>query len=386
MISQQINNFDVQAMNASQMSFTGATNSVRSLSNIGQGLIGSGSAQVGGSGSGSEVAEANVAGTVSNVLGGETSGTKEQEETSNLVGQDGVNRDLYDPEKAAGHLVSGEAKPTELAEYAEKWVGQFTNYGANDEALRQFSNLGVTPNDTNMSSFNNFYQDFVGSNPNSPMGNNSIVLEAGYQNVLSINYSNGTVAYPNLTAGAANSMKNGATAVANAIKQNNQYSSTIRNNVTTAYTQTMGQAHQELNDINSTYSQIYSDNSLAYQNFNNLYQYDATTQSITDIDYQAPEFDFSPYMEQLNTLGSMGHTAQASDLELLFNNYSAANTNLVSSMSNYEQSVAMSTSDLINKYNAQATDGIMSANEIQAQYDKGFTNGKIADKVARYFA
>ena len=81
----------------------------------------------------------------------------------------------------------------------------------------------------------------------------------------------------------------------------------------------------------------------------------------------------------------MGYSTQASDLESLYTSYSLANNNLIGSMSNYEQSVAMSTNDLINKYNAQVTDGIMSGEEIQAAYDKGFTNGEVASKVARFF-
>ena len=125
---------------------------------------------------------------------------------------------------------------------------------------------------------------------------------------------------------------------------------------------------------------VFTDNSIAYEGLTSLYQNGtiADGTKLSDNSAVVPEFDYSEYMQQVQNMYGQGYDSMISDyMSACGLNDAPSISPDVMSVQNL-QSTAMSTNELVVKYNSEMTDGILSLSELKAMYEKALSANGIS--------
>lgn len=404
MISEQINNsMKVQVPQGSFINGGIGVGSAQSLSNISKGLIGGNSNNtVGGLGS-SKAAQAEVAGGLSGLLGcreesyslnrvltgGDRILKNESEKFTWTNPADGVNKhigdhgvdELNDYGKDFLHNMVGYSLG---GDYAASFVGTdaahptfatdpipFTNEFRNTVNLPKSPDLGAAfPEDISKAMSNAmtfdpsaFTQTCAPSNFATPASTGVGGME-NYFNTSAMSYF--STPKPNEDS---------------AVTLLNSYQGAINDMGTSIYSQRdsiMAQRDPLLSQRDPLMSLVQDGNSLAYSDLADLYNLNGVGTET----FKVPDLNVDSYLEQ--TYAS--NLAALRQPDAIENYFSDAGTKqgmenlgkfVNMTTGNMGQATAISTDELISKYNSQMTDGILNLNEMKSMYDKAFASGNM---------
>ncbi|MGM9992378.1 MAG: hypothetical protein ACI376_05970 [Candidatus Bruticola sp.] len=360
MISQQVNNgISIQSLQSGQVSFQGKTGVTQALSGISKGLVGAESASASTGSNSSASLEATS--SVSNLLGVNSSDTASS--TDNIT-RANENRQAnsfnpLDPEGNANRDIDGSFSG--ISDYSRDWLESvFSVY--RDENSGQSVAL-----QNYLNSCNSVLSDFVPTKVD--------LFSQQYQNLTGIKPGNGfdpsvsSQSCPMCGSSLSNS-KPGSVAY---------FQSTAPTFSNVEMFLPPAGSFGSKNIVNGDLD-VFGANSIAYEGLASLYQ-----NSFTNINNQSggvsesiPGFDASAYMQQIQDMYGEGYTSMASDyMEAC--GLSSISTDDINAYMQEVRTAAMSTSQLVEKYNAQMTDGILSDSELQAMYEKAVSaNGVFA--------
>lgn len=389
MISQQVNNsVNIQSVQSAQVS--GGTNirATKALGGVTRGLIGVETSVTSGSGS---AAGLQTTGNVSNLLGtnqGESSIATSKPVQQMLQERNEAAFDLKDPLSAANYHVEIKGDNyNSISDYASNWNKKaasaalagtsVTANGQDPTAMRNMTDLMMTPDQATQ-----YYRDVIGiktygSNPS----------------------KNVQVSAPNCfqDGSFAASMDKWHSQVRDNLSSKNSLPSFYTNNATaskglTSYFQNTTPSVSEHKNVFSDYNSMltslesknsftaFTDNSIAYEGLAALYQNGtiADTTKLSDNSAVVPEFDYSTYMQQVQDLYGQGYDSMLADCMTACGGMATPSISPdVMAVQNL-QTTAMSTNELVVKYNDQMTDGILSLSELKAMYDKAFSANGVA--------
>lgn len=420
MISQQVNNNFAVQTNSAQVSFVGNPTPTRELASISSGLTGSSSTSASSS---SAQAGVEVAGGLAGALGQPREGVDREavaqsyksnlertEELREAQAEEAFRQQMADPSLAAGYSISNEGRFEDIAAYSQKWTERITNYtlgstleGGQGDYYQNFQNISVQDFVMDPQQAQNYYQQLTGYsaafNPADSVQScaPSFFTDGSMQsrmtewnNQVLQNLQNGQlyqmpsfvtegVEMPNLnTMGTNSAFRN---TMPNLGWSEEQPYFKTPDEFSQGYdfdTQAFGEDLAALNEryadnLQNMYpamGDLY--NTSAYDNLTALYQ-KGSVSADTKVDDQSqviPEFDMQAYAQSLQGYYSQAYADLAADYASALSTDITENPGLRQIEST--QSTAMSTSQLVAKYNMQQTDGLVSLDELKAMYEKAF--------------
>ncbi|MGM9998243.1 MAG: hypothetical protein ACI38Q_02425 [Candidatus Bruticola sp.] len=360
MISQQVNNgVSIQSLQSGLVSFHGRTGVYRALSGISKGLVGAESASASAGSNSSASLEAT--GSVSNLLGTNSSNASSSADNLTRANENRLNNSFnpLDPEGNANREI--DCSFSAISDYSRDWTESLLSVyrdenSSNSATLQNYLNScssvygDFVP--TQAGQFSQYYQNLTGAKPG-------------------CGFDPGAYSQSCPTCGSSLSgSKPGSVSY---------FQSTLPSLNNTEMSLPPAGSIGSKNGLGDDFD-IFGTNSIAYEGLASLYQndfvnFDNQSFGLTD---SVPSFDTSAYMQQIQEMYSEGYASMASD-------YMAAcglDSNSTYDINSYlqdAQTTAMSTSQLIEKYNSQMTDGILSSSELQAMYEKAVSaNGVFA--------
>lgn len=393
MISQQVNNsVNIQSVQSAQVSGGANVSATKALSGVTKGLIGSVSASsVSGSSAGVE-----ATGSVSNLLG--SSSTSQSEATftrpaqmqQQLQERNEAAFSLKDPQGAANYSIELKGDNYEsISEYASAWTKKAANAalagtsvtanGQDPTAVRSMTDFAMTPEAATQ-----YYKDVIGIKTygSMPSQNVQTCAPSCFQDgslLASMDKWNAQVrtnlASKNTLSSTLTGSKNSTSGLTSYF-QNTTPSVSDQKNAFNDYRYSSMLSSLDSKDSFS----VFTDNSIAYEGLTSLYQNGtiADGTKLSDNSAVVPEFDYSEYMQQVQNMYGQGYDSMISDyMSACGLNDAPGISPDVMSVQNL-QSAAMSTNELVVKYNSEMTDGILSLSELKAMYEKALSANGIS--------
>lgn len=397
MISQQVNNsVNVQSVQSAQFSGGTRVGATKALSGVTRGLIGS---EVTSSGSSSGVG-VEAAGSVSNLLGASSASQSEAtlatpaQMQQQLQERNDAAFDLKDPQAAANYSIELKGDNYDsISDYASAWTKKFANKalagtsvtanGQDPTAVRSLTDFVMTPE-----SATQYYRDVIG------IKTYGSIPSRNFQTCAPSCFRDGSLLASmdtwNAQVRSSLASRNGSFGSLTGIKTSSGLTSYFQRttpslsdqkNVFSDYSYS-----SMLSSLNSKGNfSVFTDNSIAYEGLTSLYQSGtiANGTKLSDNSAVVPEFDYSKYLQQVQDMYGQGYDSMLSDYMAACGlNDSPSISPDVIAVQNL-QSTAMSTNELVVKYNSEMTDGILSLSELQAMYEKALSaNGVSAALLA----
>lgn len=387
MISQQVNNsVNVQSIQSAQVSRGTNVSSTQALSGLTKGLIGSEAASsVSGSSAGVE-----AAGSVSNLLGPSPSISQTEaildafsQQQQQLQERVEAAFSFEDPQNVKNHVKIKDGDYGAISDYASAWIqkavsgfsdGTPATNGQDLATTFNLKDLAMTPEEVTQ-----YYRDVIGIKTYGYMPSQNIQTCAPsfLQNdsiLANIERLDAQIR-SNLTS--KGSLSANLTGSKNSTNGLTSYFQNVAPSVSSQKNASAGYDYSSmLSSLGSKDSfSVFTDKSIAYADLTSLYQNGtiASGTKLSDNSALVPEFDYSEYMQQVQDMYSQGYDSMISDYMsacgLSDSSSISSDTVAVQSL----QTTAMSTSELVNKYNSEMTDGILSLSELQAMYEKALS-------------
>ena len=403
MISEQINNsMKVQVPQGSFINGGMGVGSAQSLSNISKGLIGGNSNSIFGGLGSSKTAQAEMAGGLSGLLGncGESFSMNRV-----LTGGDRILKNESEkftwtnPADAVnGHI--GDHGVDELSDYGKDFLHNMVGYSFGGDYAASFTGTDAAHPSfvTDTIPFTNEFRNTVNM-PQTYSGGNAFPedITKAMSDAMTFDPSAFTqtcapsnFATPASTGvgGMENYFNTSAINYFSTPKPNedsavtllNSYQGAINDMGTSIYSQRDSIMSQNplASQRDPLMSLVQDGNSLAYSDLADLYNLNGVgTES-----FQVPDLNIDSYLEQTY----QSNLAALRQPDAIENYFSDAGTQqgmenlgkfVNMTTGNMGQATAISTDELISKYNSQMTDGILNLNEMKSMYDKAFASGNM---------
>ena len=406
MISQQINYIGVQSAQSAQVSFGGHVNSTGALSNVTSGLIGSRTpaAQNGGSWAHTGV---ELTGSMSNLLGSKPNAAEPATQQASgyestwgqalkdRADQEFINRSPLDVHAEDYEPQDGSYEA--MLAYAEDWTNrgidmylgengpwahyltpeQTSNGAMNFSASRVFADAASYEGLFGQESKFSYYPSCTiqGCNPPILGLDGSVSTTYTATSILTTDVTN---YYPDYT-GMLNSIKSGAykapegTSVPGFNEVANPYEAVHAMDFPEMEIGYQYDSQVDLTDPNNVtnkqlaafYPELFGDGVLQLSSDNGS---KSAVAASSDLGY-------SDLLAQYNDMIVNGPAGMAGDYLSVFNELADASVEQLQSPDSFTgPTVAMSTSELVQKYNNEMTDGVLSLDEMRAMYDKAFSS------------
>ncbi|MBQ7501429.1 hypothetical protein IJT93_01755 [bacterium] len=393
MISEQVNNnIRVQVPQGSFVNGGGSIGSAQSLSNISRGLIGGKASQAFGVFGGAKAAQAEVAGGLTGLLGCRESLENFNAQSSRNLNDKTETFTWTDPDKSVNWHI-GDHGIDELSDYGKDFMHNMVGYtygGDTASAFRGTSadhpafvtdSLPLTSefrdkfNIPANSSSNLFPEDISKAMSNAMTFDPSAFTQACAPSNFATPASTGV-------GGMENYFNTSAMNYFSTPKPNEDSAVTLLHSYQGAIDDMGASVYSQRDSIMSQrdplMSLVQDGNSLAYSDLANLYNLNGVGTET----FQVPDLNIDSYLEQTY----QSNLAALRQPDAIENYFSDAGTqqgfenlgNFVNmTTGNMGQATAISTNELIAKYNSQMTDGILGLDEMKSMYDKAFASGNM---------
>lgn len=414
----QIGNiFSTQSAQSAQVTFSGNTGSAQALSNVGSGLVGN-SKPMAGSGAAARNSDVKAAGSVSNLLGNKEtskSGVMSREKFAEIrtEADERAPFNMTDPQGCAGYSIDRDGSYSSMVKYSTDWTNRAARYslGGDSTALGNgsvfaaidTSSFVMTPSQAAAN-----YQSMTGTNAifnpaesvqsfipqNFTDGTLSAQLTASNRtalnNVLGNLYSNTSIdagtkltqtKMPTIPFAASSLTSPASSSGMTSYFQNTAPTGSTGAFDASALTDEFTRITNNSMAMGDTFSSDFSFdklNSMAYENLQQLYAPQTSAASGSSAKSAVASFDYSNYMQSVQGMYSEGYADMAKDYAAACGLSGNITENEGLTAMNNLQNTAISTDQLVTKYNYEQTDGILSLSELKAMYDKAFSSGDIA--------